>query len=603
MPAADGEAPGELNDLLAWLRAPGLLERPALADSLELRARRAGALGAQGARELWEQRNWKLETIDHLGDAQQRGAASLIERASRELYWLFCAPRRSAAQLLGADELDEAAALAAGRRALAQLRELAQLAPELAPATAAELAGLLGDVELPGGERPRAGAVAVLDPLALRARRVRVLFVCGLQEGVFPARARPQPLLSEQERRRVAEVSGLLLGEQQDLLAAERYLLYAAVSRPEEQLVLSWHSADDDGQTTPRSLFVDDVCDLFEQGLFASRERRALGAVDDLAPGAAARAELESPDQPLRDARLLGELAERPWSASSMERWIGCPVAWFVDRLLRPDALEPEPEPLARGALAHAALKDALEALRAETGSARLTRGNLVRARELLAAALAANEPAHPLSVAPERAASVRRRLQADLDRYLTFAAEGESPLTPRELELGFGFQDGDERGEASELPAFDLGGGVRLRGRIDRIDISDGGDAVVYDYKGKDPPGASRWIKDGKLQVALYMRAAEQLLAVRAVGGFYQPLTGSDLRARGVLDSDSGVELDCVSTDMREHAELRELLDDAVAAAREVAEQAAGGKLQARPDTCAFQGGCQYPTICRCER
>ena len=145
---------------------------------------------------------------------------------------------------------------------------------------------MLGKVELFSGERPAPGAVAVLDPLALRARRVRALFVCGLQEGVFPARARVQPLLGEQERRRLAEVSGLRLGEQEDLLAAERYLLYAAVSRPEERLVLSWHSADDEGQTTPRSLFVDDVCDLFEQSLFVSRARRALGAVD--APAGAA---------------------------------------------------------------------------------------------------------------------------------------------------------------------------------------------------------------------------------------------------------------------------------------------------------------------------
>jgi ATP-dependent helicase/DNAse subunit B len=599
---ADGAAPGELNDLLAWLRAPGLLELPTLADSLELRARRAGALSADRARSLWEQHNWRLETIDHLHAAQQRGPAALIERASRELYWLFCAPRRSSATLLAADELDEAGALSAGRRALAQLRELAQLAPELAPASAAQLAALLGDVELFSGERPVAGAVAVLDPLSLRARRVRALFVCGLQEGVFPARARSQPLLSEQERRRLAEVSGLLLGEQQELLAAERYLLYAAVSRPQEQLVLSWHSADDDGQTTPRSLFVDDVCDLYEQGLFRSRERRALGAVDDVAAGAQS-AELGRPDEPLGDERLLAELAARPWSASSMERWIGCPVAWFVERLLRPDALEPDPEPLAQGALRHAALEDTLQRLRAETGSARLTRASLARARELLARALEENEAGHPLSVAPERRATVRRRLQADLERYLTYAVDSESPLTPRELELGFGFQEGDERGEASELEALDLGGGVKLRGRIDRIDISEDGDAIVYDYKGRSVAGASKWIEDGKLQVALYMRAAEQLLGLRAVGGFYQPLTGSDLRARGVLDSDSGLELDCVSTDLRERAALRELLDEAVGAARAVAGQAAVGRLQARPDTCAFKGGCQYPTICRCER
>jgi len=607
-----GEAPGELGDLLAWLRAPGLLDVPALADSLELRARRAGALSADRARELWEQRNWRLEAIDHLHAAQQRGAAALAERAARELHWLFCAPRRSAAKLLAADELDEAGALAAGRRALAQLRELAQLDSELAPARASELADVLASVELYSGEGPEAGAVAVLDPLSLRARRVRALFVCGLQEGVFPARARAQPLLSEDERRRLAEVSGLRLGEHQDLLAAERHLLYAAVSRPEQQLVLSWHSSDDDGQNTPRSLFVDDVCDLFEQGLFDSRARRALGAVD--APGAAdelaaapssasAGARLGRTDEPLRDGRLLGELAARPWSASSMERWIGCPVAWFVERLLRPDALEPDPEPLAAGGLRHAVLEDTLAALRRETGSARLTRGNHERARELLAGALAENEADHPLSVSPERRVAVRRRMQADLDRYLALAADSESPLEPGELELGFGFQEGDERGEASELPALELGGGVSLRGRIDRIDVGEGGAAVVYDYKGKAVSGASKWIDDGKLQVALYMRAVEQLLGLRVVGGFYQPLTGGDLRPRGVLDGDSGVELDCVSTDVRDPDELRELLDAAVAAAREVAEQAAGGRLQARPDSCAFRGGCQYPTICRCER
>ena len=69
------------------------------------------------------------------------------------------------------------------------------------------------------------------------------------------------------------------------------------------------------------------------------------------------------------------------------------------------------------------------------------------------------------------------------------------------------------------------------------------------------------------------------------------------------MLDGDSGVELDCVSTDVREHDEVRELLDGALSAAREVAAQAAAGRLQARPDSCAFRGGCQFPTICRCER
>jgi ATP-dependent helicase/DNAse subunit B len=604
----DGSQRGELSDLLAWLRAPGLLVRPAhasghtLADWLEIRARRAGALSAAEARTLWEQRHWPLETIDRLFEAQGRGAWALFDRAARELYWLFCAPRRAGARVLEADELDEAGALAAGRRALAELRELVRIAPELAPATAAELAQSLQAVEIPSGEGTTTGAVAVLDPLALRARRVRALFVCGLQEGAFPARAQPQAFLAEEERRRLAEISGLVLGQRVEVLAAERYLLYAAASRPQERLYLSWHVADDDGQAMSRSLFVDDICDLFTRELSEQTLRRPLGAVDRVPCELSTRAST-SPGQALRDERLLDALRERVWSASALENWIGCPTRWFVERMLQPDALDPDPEPLARGGLAHAALKDTLDQLRRESGTARLTFANLGRARELLAAALARNEAGHPLSVSHERGLAVRRRLQADLDRYLTHSAAAESPLEPTALELGFGFVAGDEHGQAGDLPALELGGGVRLRGRIDRVDVSPSGDAVVYDYKGSQAPASAKWIKDGKLQVALYMRAVEDLLGLRVVGGFYQPLSGEELRARGVLDGEADVELDCVKTDVLAHTDMRDLLDQALAVAREVAAEAGCGELQARPQTCAYRGGCMYPTICRCER
>jgi ATP-dependent helicase/DNAse subunit B len=624
VPAPDGSSTGELADLLAWLRAPGLLamsaardsgaEHPdghpraggvSLADRLEIAARRAGAASAAQARVLWEQRYWRLEAIDRFAEAQERGAAVLCQGASRELYRLYCAPRRAGASLLAADELGEASALAGGRRALTELRELARIAPELAPATASELARVLAPLELRDGAHratERADAVAVLDPLALRARRVRVLFVCGLQEGVFPARAQPQPLLAEDERRRLAEVSGLRLSEPEDVLAAERYLLYAAVSRPEEQLLLSWHVADDEGEATSRSLFVDDVCDLFSESLYSARRVRPLGAIDGV-PSQTGAGQDGPEERPLRDERLLEQLRTHIWSASSLERWIGCPVSWFVERMLRPDAIEPDPEPLVRGGLAHAALKDTLEALLLQTGSARLSRASLALARELLAQALADNEGRYPLSVAPERRVAVRRRLQSDLERYLEHAAESASPLEPLALELGFGFAEGDERGEASELPALDLGGGVRLRGRIDRVDVSAHGEAVVYDYKGGRAPAGARWIRDASIQVALYMRAVEELLGRPAAGGFYQPLTGEDLRARGVLDGDLGLELGCMRPDVLEHDELRELLVQAVAMAIEAAGEAGRGELLPRPQTCAFRGGCMYPTICRCER
>jgi PD-(D/E)XK nuclease superfamily len=633
-----------LEHLLAWLRAPGVLRRPELADRLEARARRMGLTTATQARALWEAEHWPLQALDGLRDAASRGPVALIERVARELERLFCAPRLYGASVLAPAELPEARALAVGRRTLEELRDLSRHAPELAP-NGTELIATLGALELPVaessrgavavdessrgavavGESPRGmavtvgespgGAVAVADPLALRARRVRALFLCGLQEGVFPAPPRSEPLLSEDERRGLAQASGLWLragGDRDGVLAAERYLLYAAVSRPQELLVLSWHTADDDGLASARSLFVDDVCDLFADDLrLAVRDasRQLPRHTSPRYPPTAPRFPPTSPlpplgepsptISPLREEPVLAQLRERPlWSASALAVWAGCPVRWFVERLLGAEDLDPEPEPLARGGLAHAALRDVLEGLRRETGSARLVPERLPRARRLLGEALERNAADYPLSMAPERVPGVRRRLAADLGRYLSYAAGQENPLEPTHLELPFGFPD-----EQDGLPALDLGDGVQVRGRIDRVDVGPGGEAVVYDYKSAYAPEPAKWIGERSFQVALYMRALQALPDAHVVGGFYQPLSGRDLRARGVLAAEDGLALDCVRGDARERPEVQELVDEVVAAAHEAARQARAGALQARPDTCGFGGsGCMYPTICRCE-
>ncbi len=612
--ASLGGEEGRLEDLLAWLRAPGLLERPELADRLEATARRAGVRSAADARALWEAEQWPLQTLDHLHAAAERGPLALIQRTLRELRWLFCAPRRRAAAVLVDEQVGEARALLGATRALGEWAELARAAPSLA-LTPGELVAQLRNLELPVGEAPGAGeedVVAVLDPLALRARRVRALFLCGLQEGLFPAPARPLPVLSEEERWALAGSSGLRLGAPELPLDAERYLFYAAVSRPEELLVLSWHTATEEGDSAVPSLFLDDVCDLFPAGLREGRARRPAGAAGWPGPGSplpawgerelalAGPRHAASPLRPLTDAQLLGALRQdRLWSASSLKLWADCPVRWFVERLLRARDLEPAPEPLARGGLAHAALRSTLEGLRQEFGSARLSPARLEPARALLHEALRRHAPEFPLSVAPERVPGVRRRLEADLERYLEYAAAQDSPLEPLHLELGFGFGE-----DSPSLPPLDLGGGLRLRGRIDRVDVSAEGEAVVYDYKGSFAPPADRWLGERSIQVALYTRAVEALLGLSVVGGFYQPLAGRDLRARGVFAEDAGVELECVRGDTRPPEEVQAILSELLEVAREAAGQADAGALEARPDTCGFgDGGCMYPSICRCAR
>src|SRR5580693_7491626 len=153
---ATGE--GEIGDLLAWLRAPGVLDHPALADRLEAQMRRLGAVDAERARELWEAENWPLQRIDRVREAAAQGAIPLTQALVTELQWLFCAPRRGAAALLEAGELAEAHALAGARRALEELGELARLAPDSAP-TPELLVGALERLELAGGEHQGSGRV------------------------------------------------------------------------------------------------------------------------------------------------------------------------------------------------------------------------------------------------------------------------------------------------------------------------------------------------------------------------------------------------------------------------------------------------------------
>lgn len=627
---------GQLGDLLAWLRAPGVLSRPQLADRLEAHALRHG-LSAEQACAVWEAERWPLERIERLRSRAQEGVVRLLPALAAELEKLFYAPRRGLGAVLDEQQRLEAVALAAGRRALEELRELARMAPEHAGGPA-EALQLLSELELSDGRRPAEGGVALVDPLSLRARRVRVLFVCGMQEGVFPAPAAARPLLGQEQRRRLALASGLLLPAESSPLDSERYLFYALCSRPEERLVLSWHTAAEDGSPAARSLFMDDVCDLFAP---ASLERETVReppagppapAIPMACPAPAAQSQ-PAPIQPLRHERVLEELAGRAlWSASALESFNACPVRWFVERLLRAEPLDPDPEPLARGALAHAALRKTLEELREQTGSARITAASLPEAKRLLARALYEEPHERPLSVLAERIAGVQRRLQSDLERYLEWAAEQEDDLEPSCFELEFGMEESPvptlaqgaapEQGpvptlepdavpaqgsapmqEQGAVPALALSEEVSVRGRIDRIDLSPEGEAVVYDYKARTAPPAAKWVGDGALQVALYMRATERLLGHPVAGGFYQPLSGKDLRPRGVLDAAAAAQIgDCVRTDRREREELQELLAQCEKLALRAAEQARAGNIEPRPATCTPGGGCLYPTICRCE-
>jgi PD-(D/E)XK nuclease superfamily len=590
-------------DLLDYLRSPGLLERPEVVDALEAELRRDGLSSAVDAR---ARLGWPCGEIDSLRDAEDPVAA--LGRHARRV---FAAPYRAVAPTLDlAGELD-ARALAATLRALSELRELGQ------PVPGPELVELLERLPIPAGAPAAAGAVLLAEPLEIRARRFRAVFVCGLQEGEFPAPGRPEPFLSDELRRELAACSGLRLRQREDALVRERYLFYACLSRATEQVVLSDRSSDEEGNLALPSPFIDDVAELLVEGWRERRRRRLLADVvwsADGAPTERERARARSAQRApaagtvAEPQRLLGPDALRRvrhsqiLSAGALEMYAACPVKWLVERELQPERFEPEPDPMARGSFIHVALERVLRRL-----GGPLTPESLSPATAILDDVLAEMPGTGSdggVQIAPGRPPALRaaalRAIEADLRRYLETESRDGFDWPPEGLELRFGFDDGKP-----SLPPLELGEGadrVLVRGMIDRVDVGSGRRAIVRDYKtGAIRPEyqGTHWSSDRQLQVALYMLVVRELLDLEPIAGLYQPLRGDDLRPRGVYLKHAPVGARVVGTDAREPAELDAELQDATARALALAGRLRAGELTPCPQTCS-RDGCAFPGICR---
>jgi ATP-dependent helicase/DNAse subunit B len=605
---------GSADDLLAYLRTPGRLREPIYADRLEVAARRDGAATAARARELWD--GWAerdgigpfpLTEVDRIANLREDPEA-LLDEIARHAGRLFSGPYRRQAHVLQGAELDDARAFQALGAALRDMRALVRTGGRI---DFARIEETLGGLDVFVGEEAQPGRVAVASPEKVRARRFDAVFVCGLQEGEFPAGSASDPFLSDADRREIAKASGLVLPLREDQLERERYLFYVCASRAEGQLVLSARVSGEEGEAEQPSFFLDDVERIFP-GLRAVARRRSLADVTWTPEQAPTEAEWEravaaqrhaaapEPVGPIALDAALAALRDRgAVSPTAVERFAGCPVNWLIEDVLKPVALEPDPERLVQGAFAHDVLELTYSRLREQTGDRRITEANLGRAEAIMLAALADEVDRRGATMRGPRMRAAVRRLEFQLLRHLAYEATSTSEFEPEHLELAFGLPD-------AEYPEVELGGGLRVRGKIDRVDRR-GDKVAVRDYKSGRVTdySAANWPGKGRLQAALYMLVAERLLGVEAVAGLYTPLSGDDRRPRGALNADFADQLgaDFVAGDVLSGEEFAALRDWAGAAIATAAAEMGEGRLCSKPDSCAYRGGCSHPSICRIER
>ena len=431
---------------------------------------------------------------------------------------------------------------------------------EWLPILEAGLAGMTVGVIPPSLDQVLVGSVD-------RSRNpdLQIVFVLGMNEGVFPAPPTPRVLLTESDRLEI-EAHGIVLGaSRRQQIGHERYFGYIAFTRARRRLVVTWATADAKGRGLNPSSFVAAVkravpaaqeetyfppdwtdavhrVELPEHILATcSRGRESaafevrsageglptsavtgtgIGELAGLEEFASVIRRWEQAREAVGAAHLGAGVAERLYgkelatSVSALEDFTGCPFHFLAARGLRAQEREEfVVDAREKGSFQHEVLEKFHERVRAGKRQWRDLMPPEARqwVREIGEASvktfrgglLDANEAAR-------FAASV---LIGNLERLLgtLMGWAQQYSFDPTEVEVSFGLP-------GAQLPPWRIaladGHVLKLRGRIDRVDLcrTDGGEAlvVICDYK-----SSGRQMDPVKLEHGLELQLLSYLAAL----------------------------------------------------------------------------------------
>ena len=450
------------------------------------------------------------------------------------------------------------------RRLLDELEGWRELAGELARE---DVLAALERVPVRPGSAPEPGRVAVLDLLRARTRRFEAVFVLGLEEGSFPRRANPSPFLDDDARRSLDERTRSRL-LRPDPVSRERYLFYAACTRPSRRLYLVREAATDEGAPRVASPFWDETRVLFDPGEVARwtrrrplsaltwrleeapTERERLRALAVLAERDATEAESLAAangwERRLQRARsafdrrtvltnpaVLAVLrARESFNVTELEAFASCSSIWFLERVVSPRSIDAEVDARLRGSIAHTTLHRFYAGLPKEVGTERVEAARVEDAVRFLRRCLEEALEGVRQELTDLERRELEGRLWRDLEGFIRDEAQSESPLVPRRFEVAFGTErSSPELQRGLELEGFSLAG------KIDRIDVDPfSARGIVWDYKsGKTAFSAAKIDSELRLQIPLYMLVLRDLVGIEPLGGLYRALAG-ERQARGLL-------------------------------------------------------------------
>ncbi len=406
----------------------------------------------------------------------------------------------------------------------------------------------------------RRNVVHILDVYEARQWELPVVFVCGMIEGRFPRYAAPDPLLAERERAALG-LPGAAEREEE-----ERFLFELACSRATVETTLSYPRFDDQGEEQLPSFFL-----AAAEGEGAQSGRDGEGAAGSEDPPALVR---PTPRHAARAAEpvLLENVPLVRLSPSRVEAYLQCPFLYFGRYTAKFAAAPPAPRErldfLLQGQLVHRVLHEWTSdpGLFIEAKFDRIFEEETRRARV-------------PAGYRTEA-------IRLEMRRAILGFAE-----TARQFPLGWA-----QLAEQEFEITLD---GIAVQGRIDRLDRSPEGRALVIDYKYSR--AAEKYTDDDdetRVQGGLYLLAAERQFGLEPAGMLYCAFkkgaawSGWHVGIPGL----AGFGEACRAADLREriHTAVERTL-----AARDGIRAGVCAPRPAVADKCRW---CDYRDICRIE-
>jgi ATP-dependent helicase/nuclease subunit B len=491
------------------------------------------------------------------------------------------------------------------------------------------------------------------------------VFLVGLNDGIFPEYFSPSIFNLKEHQ-----------PDEEEKLIEQRYIFYQALCTFRKSLYLVWHTASDDKKSQiMRSQFVDSLEDIFSvtavsddtktENIFSANEffrfapqlsdPPAIAKTNELAEdslqvlrqniprGVSAQGIRRSgplteysgvlPREELSEAEKakINAFRNHVFSISQLEIYASCPFKFFSKYILRLQPgqrieIEQGLSGAERGTVLHDTLYHLLTTLRDRKQDIRTISDQDFQsiAGKIMEDEQQASQRSkhHPfVRLDTETVFSPPEPRMGMLQKFIETERKHEHFTTkPRYFEATFGLPiaEGKRDNELYRDGHVEVGG-IKLRGKIDRIDMDDSGNYTVIDYK-SGKPSAWKDMQEGlSLQLPLYLRIAEDLLKVHwgekemtGVAGVYYSLLGKNSKnelAIGLHEfsgkayeghgSGSGR---TIKAEVESIEELKEAIERTIAFAKTYVDGITEGRFELTKESsidtaCRY---CDYKKVCR---